>query len=162
MNSRTCSNKSRLPVETLKLLLLLSSFDNHRLVYKWFNFIYKFTYMLGIIGYAVMMATFFGLNMIFGHEPPVWMDPAILVIFYGVYYGVLARDLSEICSERLASNIGVSVIRDRRNVFFCTKNITHNSNNNWNNLKENIFESNLILLCGWTSNIKKIVFVTAS
>lgn len=56
----------------------------------------------------MMMATFFGLNMVFGHEPPVWMDPAILFIFYGVYYGVLGRDLSEICSERLASNIGVS------------------------------------------------------
>lgn len=80
----------------------------NRLVYKWFNFIYKFTYLLGIIGYSMMMATFFGLNMVFGHEPPVWMDPAILFIFYGVYYGVLGRDLSEICSERLASNIGVS------------------------------------------------------
>lgn len=80
-----------------------------RLVYKWFNFIYKMTYVLGIIGYVIMMLAFFGLNMVFGHQPQIWMDPALLFIYYGLYYGVLGRDLSEICTEKLAANIGVKL-----------------------------------------------------
>ena len=28
-------------------------------------------------------------------------------MFYGVYYGVLGRDIAEICTERMASKIGV-------------------------------------------------------
>ena len=30
----------------------------------------------------------------------------ILLLFYAVYYGVMARDLAEICAEKMASGIG--------------------------------------------------------
>lgn len=69
---------------------------------------YKLSYVLGIIGYAVMMGAFFGLNMVFGQEPQIWMDPALLLVYYGLYFGVLGRDLSEICTDKMAANIGVS------------------------------------------------------
>lgn len=36
------------------------------------------------------------------------MDPASLLIFYGTYFGVLGRDLSEICADKMAATIGVS------------------------------------------------------
>ncbi|KAF5308283.1 hypothetical protein FQR65_LT06276 [Abscondita terminalis] len=77
-----------------------------RLVYKWFLLLYKMSYILGIIGYFIMMATFFGINIIFNAKPTTWMDCGLLFIFYGLYYGVLGRDISEICADKMASHIG--------------------------------------------------------
>jgi hypothetical protein len=55
-----------------------------------------------------MMATFFGLNVVFGAKPHTWMDVGLLFLFYGLYYGVLGRDIAEICADKMASHIGVS------------------------------------------------------
>ncbi|XP_055838191.1 E3 ubiquitin ligase RNF121 [Episyrphus balteatus] len=77
-----------------------------RLVYKWFYFIYKLSYGLGILGYLIMMATFLGFNFIFSQPPNVWMDVGLLCVFYGLYIGVLGRDISEICSDKMACHIG--------------------------------------------------------
>lgn len=77
-----------------------------RLVYKWFLLIYQISYFLGIGGYIVMMATFVGFNFIFNQSPNVWMDVGLMLIFYGLYIGVLGRDISEICSEKMAVHIG--------------------------------------------------------
>lgn len=54
-----------------------------------------------------MMATFFGLNLVFNATPASWMDCGLLFIFYGLYYGVLGRDISEICADKMASHVGV-------------------------------------------------------
>ncbi len=35
------------------------------------------------------------------------LDFSMIILFYGVYYGVLARDIAEICSDIMASHIGV-------------------------------------------------------
>ena len=43
-----------------------------RLVYKWFLFVYKTSYFIGIVGYVIMMATFMGLYLFFGTKPHVW------------------------------------------------------------------------------------------
>lgn len=80
-----------------------------RLVYKWFYFIYKLSYGLGIVGYVIMMLTFLGFNYIFNHQPHVWMDIGITFVYYGLYFGVLGRDISEICADKMAANIGVRV-----------------------------------------------------
>ncbi|XP_054262681.1 E3 ubiquitin ligase Rnf121 isoform X1 [Macrosteles quadrilineatus] len=77
-----------------------------RLVYKWFYLIYKLSYGLGIIGYVIMVLTFFGLNVVFDAKPQTWMDVALLFLFYGLYYGVLAQDVAEISSDKMASHIG--------------------------------------------------------
>lgn len=50
---------------------------------------------------------FFGINLIFGQPPQTWMDVGLLFAYYGLYFGVLGRDLSEICTDKLACNIGV-------------------------------------------------------
>lgn len=97
---------------TITAIVLKKSFQKPvdrttpRLVYKWFLFLYKLSYGLGIIGYIIMMATFIGINLIFGHAPPVWMDVALVFIFYGLYYGVLGRDLSELCTDKIAVHLG--------------------------------------------------------
>ncbi|CAG9857046.1 unnamed protein product [Phyllotreta striolata] len=77
-----------------------------RLVYKWFLLLHKLSYVLGLIGYFVMMATFFGLNFVFNAKAHVWMDCGLLFVFYGLYYGVLGRDVAEICADKMAAHIG--------------------------------------------------------
>lgn len=57
-----------------------------------------------------MMATLFGLNIVFDAKPHMWMDFGFLFLFYGLYYGVLGRDIAEICADRMASHIGVSIL----------------------------------------------------
>lgn len=37
------------------------------------------------------------------------MDFGIVSLFYGLYYGVMGRDFAEICSDYMASTLGVSV-----------------------------------------------------
>lgn len=54
-----------------------------------------------------MMAAFFGLNLVFDAKVSTWMDCGLLFVFYGLYYGVLGRDISEICADKMASHIGV-------------------------------------------------------
>ena len=76
------------------------------MVYKWFLLLYKISYILGIIGYIIMMATFMGFYLFFGVKPHVWMDVGLLMMFYALYYGVMARDVAEICTEKMVSRIG--------------------------------------------------------
>lgn len=38
------------------------------------------------------------------------MDFSVILLFYGLYYGVMSRDFAEICSETMASTIGVCVL----------------------------------------------------
>jgi len=80
-----------------------------RLVYKWFYFIYKLSLGLGVFGHAVLMFTFFGFNYIINVKPQIMMDFAFLVIFYGLYFGVLGQDIAEISSDKMASHIGYYV-----------------------------------------------------
>lgn len=54
------------------------------------------------------MLTFLGFNFIFNQAPNVWMDVGVLFVYYGVYFGVLGRDMSEICADKMAATIGVS------------------------------------------------------
>lgn len=63
--------------------------------------------MLGIISYFILLATFFGLNLVFEVKPQVWMDCGMLLLFYGLYFGVLGRDVAEICADKMASHVGV-------------------------------------------------------
>ena len=78
-----------------------------RLVYKWFLLLYKVSYFIGILGYIIMMATFMGFYLFFGVKPHVWMDIGIMMMFYALYYGVMARDVAEIITEKMVSGIGV-------------------------------------------------------
>lgn len=79
-----------------------------RIVYKWFYLIYKACCFLGLAGYFLTMATLVGFPIIFGIKPYIFLDMATLVIFYGLYYGVLGRDVAEVCADTMASHIGVS------------------------------------------------------
>uniref|UniRef100_A0A0N5B8P5 RING-type domain-containing protein n=1 Tax=Strongyloides papillosus TaxID=174720 RepID=A0A0N5B8P5_STREA len=77
-----------------------------RLVYKWFLFLHKMSYFLGVVGYLIMMLTLLGLNTIFSLKANDCLDAGILFLCYGLYYGVLIKDLAEITSEKMACKIG--------------------------------------------------------
>jgi len=57
----------------------------------------------------VIMAAFLGMNYLFLQLPNTWMDVGLMFCFYGLYIGVLGRDISEICSDKMAAAIGVSL-----------------------------------------------------
>ncbi|KAG8035208.1 hypothetical protein G9C98_001698 [Cotesia typhae] len=69
----------------------------------------RLSYVLGIIGYIIALATFFGLNLVFDVKPSIWMDCGLLFLFYGLYFGVLGRDIAEICTDKMAAHIGYYV-----------------------------------------------------
>ncbi|PAV83110.1 hypothetical protein WR25_07759 [Diploscapter pachys] len=77
-----------------------------RMVYKWFLLLHKMSYVLGIAGYFTMMFALMGLNFVFGLKQTTVMDAGILLLFYGLYYGVLGRDFAHICTDRMACKIG--------------------------------------------------------
>uniref|UniRef100_V9L4T1 RING finger protein 175 n=1 Tax=Callorhinchus milii TaxID=7868 RepID=V9L4T1_CALMI len=77
-----------------------------RMVYKWFLLIYKLSYAVGIIGYLAVMFTMFGFNLFFRIKTEDSMDFGVILLFYGLYYGVMGRDFAEICSDYMASTIG--------------------------------------------------------
>ncbi|XP_054712193.1 LOW QUALITY PROTEIN: E3 ubiquitin ligase Rnf121-like [Uloborus diversus] len=88
-----------------------------RLVYKWFYFIYMLSYALGVVGYVIVLLTLLGVNLMFRTPPQSWMDCGLLCLFYGLYYGVLGRDISEIITDKMAATIGyytTSGIPDRQ------------------------------------------------
>lgn len=77
-----------------------------RLVYRWFQFMYNASYGFGILSYTIMMCILFGLHLLFVDDPEPVVDFCIVIFFYGGYFGVLGRDLSELCAEEMASTIG--------------------------------------------------------
>ena len=42
------------------------------------------------------------------------MDAGLLLMFYALYYGVLARDVAEICTEKMVAGIGVCILTSVR------------------------------------------------
>ncbi|CAH8845505.1 unnamed protein product [Trichobilharzia szidati] len=80
-----------------------------RRVYRWFLFIHTISYILGVGGYILMMLTFFQVNLLFLLPTKIAMDIAMLALFYGLYYGVIARDFAEVCTDKMAAKIAYRV-----------------------------------------------------
>lgn len=91
---------------TLKATRKQISGRTPRLVYKWFLCLHKLSYLLGIAGYFVILFTLMGLNIFFDAKASDWMDCGVMLLFYGLYYGVLGRDFAEICADSMASHVG--------------------------------------------------------
>jgi len=56
------------------------------------------------------MCTLFGLNVLLMIKPQTSMDFGLLMLFYGLYLGVVGRDFAEVCADKMASQIGVRFI----------------------------------------------------
>ena len=84
-----------------------------RLVYRWFLFIHRTSTVLGVVGYILMMLIFSGLIFVLKSNADYVMEVSLLLMFYGVYYGVLGRDIAEMCVDFMAASMTV------RHVVFC-------------------------------------------
>ena len=79
-----------------------------RLVYRWFLFVYQVTYAVGIIGYVVLLLIFSGVGLLLPVRPDSVMEFGVVLIFYGVYFGVMGRDFAELCVDYMAAAMTVS------------------------------------------------------
>lgn len=77
-----------------------------RQVYKWFLLLHKLCTALGVAGYTLMMLTLLGLPLLFRQSPATVFDFAVHMVCYGLYFGVLSRDLAEVCADKMAAHIG--------------------------------------------------------
>ncbi|KAG0229912.1 hypothetical protein BGW41_002842 [Actinomortierella wolfii] len=78
-----------------------------KIVYKWFWLVYQASYITGIIGYFMLFFVFMG----FGQpsqdgEAKGLAYWGVVLLSYGVYYGILGRDFVEFCTESMASTLG--------------------------------------------------------
>ncbi|XP_062513711.1 E3 ubiquitin ligase RNF121-like [Corticium candelabrum] len=77
-----------------------------RLVYRWFLLVYKLCYAVALLGYMLTVVIFLGGKNLAEAIPSSVIEASITSIFYGLYFGVLSRDVSELCTEYVAAKIG--------------------------------------------------------
>jgi hypothetical protein len=58
---------------------------------------------MAVVGYILVMASMFGAALLFGESIA---SAGVLLLFYGLYFGVMGRDFAEAATERMANNIG--------------------------------------------------------
>ena len=59
--------------------------------------------IIGIVGYALLILEGVGFGLLIG---PSWPDGiSLMLVWYGLYYGVLGRDLAEVAGDRMVSNV---------------------------------------------------------
>lgn len=80
---------------------------SYRIVYRWFLWIYQASYILGILGYIILLVVFTGLGLLLPFTPDTILEVGITFVFYGVYYGVLGRDCAEVCVDYMAAAMTV-------------------------------------------------------
>jgi len=81
--------------------------DVPRRVYTYFYNIYRLTYVMSVFGYVCILCNIFGLSFVFGVHQMI-AQVGTLTMFYGLYFGVMARDCAELCAEYMASSVGFS------------------------------------------------------
>ena len=82
-----------------------------RMVYTWFSAFYRFFYFMGVVGYVLVMAEFFGLTHLITESHSLAYYGS-LMLFYGLYYGVLSRDAAEMATSSMAYSMGIKTKSD--------------------------------------------------
>jgi len=77
------------------------------MVYRWFLFIHQITYVVGVIGYVILVLLLSGLVYAFPNMAAYIIELSLSLIFYGMYFGVLGRDFSELCVDHMAASMKV-------------------------------------------------------
>ena len=76
-------------------------------MYRWFLAVHQITTVVGIVGYIVMILVFSGLVLVFGLSVDGTMEVALMLMFYGIYFGLLGRDCAEMCVDVMAASMKV-------------------------------------------------------
>lgn len=76
-----------------------------RRVYQWFAVVNKMSYGVSVMGFFMFMVCFF--NLIPGWTDTEWMvETNLLTLFYGLYFGLMSRDLVYLSTDRIAATLG--------------------------------------------------------
>ena len=71
-------------------------------MYTWFLGCHKACVVIGIVGYGLLILEGLGLGLLLGS---MWPDGiSLMLVWYGLYFGVLGRDLAEVAGDRMVSN----------------------------------------------------------
>ena len=76
-----------------------------RKVYVWFHRVYTFCLSAGFFGYFLLMLELTGLRVVLMLHGLI-AELAIMSLFYGLYFGVLGRDVAEYCSHVMNQSMG--------------------------------------------------------
>ncbi|KNC96952.1 uncharacterized protein SPPG_07772 [Spizellomyces punctatus DAOM BR117] len=80
-----------------------------RLVYKWYTWVYNLSYGIGVVGYVVVLLSFFHIPVVVGIRMETeikFFETGVILLFYGLYFGTLSRDFVERLSDRMATTMG--------------------------------------------------------
>ena len=83
----------------MRLVLTFSSFLVQ--VYSYFLGIYKVSVGVGIAGYALLVLEFCGIGTFL--RPAIAPSACLMLLWYGLYFGVLGRDCAEVAADRMVS-----------------------------------------------------------
>lgn len=72
---------------------------SHAQVYTWFLSTHNVSVGLGLLGYALLIMELFAATTI-GH-PLLPGGAAVMLLWYGLYFGVLGRDAAEVAADRM-------------------------------------------------------------
>ena len=78
-----------------------------RRVYTWFFRLYKICYVMSVGGYVGVILEFLGIRAAL-FLPRSFSGHATIVLFYGLYFGLLGRDCAELCAWRMKQALGYS------------------------------------------------------
>lgn len=77
-----------------------------RFVYSYFYYLHLTSAFVSVFGYMTFFFTLLGVPAVFFNKPERFADAGLMIMFYGLYYGVVGRDLADWTTDRLASHIG--------------------------------------------------------
>lgn len=75
-------------------------------MYGWFLGAYKVSVAVGVAGYFLLVLDMFGVGLLLAR----YVEPglSLMLLWYGLYFGILGRDLAEVASEQMVrSGLGV-------------------------------------------------------
>lgn len=70
-------------------------------MYGWFLAAYKVSVAVGMTGYILLILDMFGIGLLLAK----YVEPglSLVLLWYGLYFGILGRDLAEVASEQMVS-----------------------------------------------------------
>ncbi|KAI8821503.1 uncharacterized protein EV422DRAFT_619834 [Fimicolochytrium jonesii] len=82
-----------------------------RWVYKWYTLMYNIWYAVGMLGYILVLLSFFHVPLILHLVQQIDQEVrvfefGIITLFYGLYFGTLSRDFVARLADRMALTVG--------------------------------------------------------
>ncbi len=68
-------------------------------VYSWFMATHKVSVAAGLAGYLLLIVEMSGLGVLL--RPLLAPTTALVLLWYGLYFGILGRDAAEVASDRM-------------------------------------------------------------